>query len=104
MQTANRELIPVPKGILLKLGQGNQVEIGCESGVLWVTQDNDVRDVVLTAGERFRSDRPGTVLVYALQPTVMTATTPVAAERPSLLKALAARVRALRPIQVPAWI
>ena len=103
MQTAQRELIPVPKGILLKLGQGNQVEIGCESGVLWVTQDNDVRDVVLTAGERFKSDRPGTVLVYALQPTVMTATASTERTRSTLGQRIVARLRALRPVNVPAW-
>lgn len=71
--TTDRELIPVPKGALMTLEEAVPVEIACESGAVWITQDNDIRDVVLNAGERFVSDRPGNVLVYALQPTVMTA-------------------------------
>ena len=94
MQTnARRELIPVPKGNLLSLGQGGSVEIGCESGIVWITQDNDVRDVVLNAGEHFVSDRPGTVLVYALQPTVLTATAGSAPQAASFWQWIAAKLR-----------
>ncbi len=88
-----RELIPVAKGSLLSLGQGKPVEIGCESGVVWITQDNDPRDVVLNAGERFVSDRPGTVLVYALQPTVLTANSLVERTQGSFWNFLAAKLR-----------
>lgn len=89
----SRELIPVAKGSLLSLGQGNQVEIGCESGVIWITQDNDPRDVVLNAGESFVSDRPGTVLVYALQPAVLTANSLVERTQGSFWNFLAAKLR-----------
>ncbi len=88
-----RTLIPVPKGSLLTLGQDDQVEIGCESGAVWITQDNDVRDVVLTAGDRFVSDRRATVLVYALQPTVVTATSMVDRAPQSFWKLLADKLR-----------
>lgn len=94
MQTNSRlELIPVPKGNLLSLGQGGPVEIECESGAVWITQDNDVRDVVLSAGEHFVSDRPGTVLVYALQPTVLTATALSAPQTGSFWQWIAAKLR-----------
>ena len=89
----HRELIPVAKGSLLSLGQGNQVEIGCESGAVWITQDNDPRDVVLNAGERFVSDRSGTVLVYALQPTVLTANSLVERTHGSFWNFLASKLR-----------
>lgn len=46
---------------------GRRVE--CLSGVLWVTQDGDRRDVVLEAGEAFDFDRPGTALLSALAET-----------------------------------
>ncbi|MEO8936971.1 MAG: DUF2917 domain-containing protein [Burkholderiaceae bacterium] len=90
---SRRELIPVPKGNLLTLSQGGPVEIGCESGTVWITQDNDVRDVVLNAGEQFVSDRPGTVLVYALQMAVLTATASESPKRTSLWQQIVARMR-----------
>jgi len=88
-----RELIPVAKGSLLSLGEGNRVEIGCESGALWITQDNDPRDVVLNAGEAFVSDRPGTVLVYALQPATLTANSLVERTQGSFWNFLASKLR-----------
>lgn len=88
-----REMISVAKGSLLSLGQGNSVEIGCESGAVWITQDNDPRDVVLNAGESFVSDRPGIVLVYALQPTVLTANSLVERTQGSFWHFLAAKLR-----------
>lgn len=35
-------------------------------GTVWITQDEDVRDVVLEAGESFVIDRDGVTLLYAL--------------------------------------
>ena len=32
-------------------------------GALWITQDGDVRDVVLEAGQTYTPDRPGSVLL-----------------------------------------
>ena len=89
----SRERIPVAKGSLLSLGQSNPVEISCETGSLWITQDNDPRDVVLQAGERFVSDRPGTVIVYALQPTVLTANSLVERTQGSFWSFVAAKLR-----------
>ncbi|MEO6362675.1 MAG: DUF2917 domain-containing protein [Caldimonas sp.] len=43
---------------------GRRVE--CVSGILWVTQDGDRRDVVLEAGEGFDFDRSGDALLSAL--------------------------------------
>ncbi|MFZ0852700.1 MAG: DUF2917 domain-containing protein [Hyphomicrobiaceae bacterium] len=42
--------------------------IECLSGVLWITQHADHRDITLAAGASFRLDRPGLAIVYALQP------------------------------------
>ncbi|MBX3618508.1 MAG: DUF2917 domain-containing protein [Rhizobacter sp.] len=44
---------------------GERVE--CRSGQLWVTQDGDPRDVVLAANQFFVVDRPGPVVVSALE-------------------------------------
>ncbi len=42
---------------------GRRVE--CLSGSLWITQDGDRRDIVLTAGEAFDFDRQGDALLSA---------------------------------------
>ena len=42
---------------------GRSVE--CLSGALWITQDGDLRDIVLGAGESFAFDRRGEALLSA---------------------------------------
>lgn len=44
---------------------GRRVE--CVSGVLWVTQDGDRRDIILEPGDAFDFDRADGVLISALQ-------------------------------------
>jgi len=41
--------------------------IQAREGAVWVTQEGDGRDVILSAGESFRVTRPGRVLVEALR-------------------------------------
>ena len=43
---------------------GQRVE--CLGGSLWITQDGDVRDVVVDAGQGFAFDRSGHALISAL--------------------------------------
>lgn len=43
--------------------------IGCLEGELWITQNRDVRDYLLTAGEMFIITQPGTVVIQARQPS-----------------------------------
>ncbi len=40
--------------------------ISCQRGAVWITQDNDRRDIVLTSGESFTLDREGEAIVSAL--------------------------------------
>ncbi len=56
----------LPKGGTLHLvhGQGRRIE--SLHGTLWITLDNDQRDIVVAGGEGFTVDGPGSVLVYAL--------------------------------------
>ncbi len=42
---------------------GRRVE--CLSGSIWITQDGDLRDIVLGAGEAFDFDRRGDALLSA---------------------------------------
>jgi hypothetical protein len=50
-------------------GAGSLIE--CLSGVLWITQHGDHRDITLVGGEEFRLDRDGVAIVYGLEPARM---------------------------------
>jgi hypothetical protein len=50
----------------VKLQDARGTVLGCSRGTLWITQDNDPRDIVLAAGERFVLDRDGLALVQAI--------------------------------------
>ena len=49
----------------------------CLRGVVWVTQEHDPRDYVLTEGEMFLVTQPGTVLVGAVEDARVQVTRPV---------------------------
>jgi len=58
--------------ITLHHGEAHRIEAGkgllvqCLSGTLWLTQDNDPRDIVLEPGEETTIERDDLSLVYAL--------------------------------------
>ena len=47
-----------------------------ESGTVWITQENDRRDVIVSAGEWMRFDRAGIALVQAHRSATITITAP----------------------------
>jgi hypothetical protein len=54
---------------LLRLPDTRGRAVVCLEGCLWITVDDDPRDVVLQPGERHVFDRPGRALVSALLPS-----------------------------------
>lgn len=54
------------KGAIDRLDHARGRRIECLSGALWVTQDNDLRDIVLQGGAGFTVDVDGDVLVSSL--------------------------------------
>jgi hypothetical protein len=48
----------------------------CQRGVVWITQERDVSDYLLQAGEAFIVTLPGLVLATALEPASVTVVTP----------------------------
>ena len=50
---------------------GTAVEIACVAGVLWVTQEGDLRDLFLAPGESLRLGGRGLTIVTALEPSLV---------------------------------
>jgi hypothetical protein len=50
--------------------------VACLDGEIWITQQNDPRDVVLAPGECFVLDRPGLALVFAFRDAILTVSPP----------------------------
>ncbi len=61
IQLAAEALYSVPDASLVRLT--------CLEGVLWITLDNDPRDIVVEAGAEFSSRDRRRALVYALKPS-----------------------------------
>ena len=55
----------------VRVKTGTAVEIACVSGVLWVTQEGDVRDMFLAPGESLRLAGRGLTIVTALEPSLV---------------------------------
>ena len=58
--------ISLRKGAIHRLPSGLGQRIESLSGSLWVTIDNDVRDIVVAPGEGFSVDRDGDTLISAM--------------------------------------
>lgn len=64
----------------LSLADQQGQRVACLDGQVWITLQDDVRDVVLEAGDCFVIDRPGLTLVFALGDAILTVGPPVAGE------------------------
>ena len=68
------------------------VQIVCREGSLWITLDNDPRDIVLMPGESFITTEHRRALIYAMHSSALTlAATPCAAVRMSVNRVSRAR-------------
>ena len=57
----------IDKGATLVVPQAAGTIVTCSRGSLWITHDGDVKDIVISAGESYRSDRASRMLVYGLE-------------------------------------
>ena len=55
----------------LRVEGGTQLEVACLSGVVWITQAGDLRDLFLAPGESLRLGLRGLVLITALEPAAV---------------------------------
>lgn len=58
--------ISLRKGQIHRIHHGLGQRIEALNGCLWVTIDNDLRDIFVAAGEGFTVDRDGATLVSAM--------------------------------------
>lgn len=59
------------RGHLLEMPSGVALDASCGAGTLWVTLDNDIRDIVLTPGDTVSIPRGKRALVHALDDAVL---------------------------------
>jgi hypothetical protein len=62
-----RAVITLETGQSLRVARGARVEIACRSGVVWITQERDIRDLFVAHGERLTIAPRGLALVTALE-------------------------------------
>jgi hypothetical protein len=59
--------VSLPARQLFELPDASSARILCTSGCLWLTLDDDPRDVILEPGDSFEAQQPRRALLYALQ-------------------------------------
>jgi len=64
-------VVGLPKSQLLALNGRPGLRIESRGGSVWITQDGDLRDVVLDPGQAHVLDRAGPVIVQALDAAVV---------------------------------
>ena len=67
---------PLPPGCTLTLTAPLGHRVDCVEGCVWITQDQDPRDVILSPGQSFTPDRDQRALIHALDPSRVRVTPP----------------------------
>jgi len=58
-------------GDVLSFVGGGGVALRCKTGILWITQEKDPRDHIVSQGESFIPDQRGRVVVWAMSDAVV---------------------------------
>jgi hypothetical protein len=66
------ETISLPARTLHRIEDARGTQVTCVSGVTWVTQEKDPRDLILAAGQSFVLDKGGLAVVFAFKDAVIT--------------------------------
>ena len=68
IELRNSGSVQLADGQTLRVVDGAGTTVTCKEGTLWVTEENQPRDLVLEAGTRVRLKRAGLTLIQALTP------------------------------------
>jgi hypothetical protein len=66
MEKNRTERFEMMRGALVELPAARPLEVSSASGALWLTLDNDSRDLILSQGDRILLNASARVLAYAL--------------------------------------
>lgn len=75
----NRSRVHLAREGLLAIRDGRATRVVCESGSLWITQEGDSRDSIISAGESFTIRYQGLTILTALEPSQLTVVEPAPA-------------------------
>jgi len=82
----------LPRRALHRVADAAGVTIRCQHGCVWITLDDDPRDIVLEAGQDFSTQAHRRAIVYALQPSrLRIELQAAAAARPAMERARSSR-------------
>jgi len=93
------------KGQTLSLPDAAGVRVGSQSGIVWITQDGDPRDIVLAPGESVVLERSTPTIVQAFEPALITIADPAPRRQTPSIGGWLARLRGAteRLPGLPAW-
>lgn len=77
---------------MIALRDARGVRISCVKGVLWITQDNTMKDFIVGAGQTHTIDYSGLTLVTALEPTTLSVGEPKPGFAARVLNSVARRL------------
>jgi len=77
-----RHALTLGRGDMLRIVDGDGLLVQVAQGQVWLTQERDHRDIVLTAGESFRLERAGLALIYAMEAAALSVSARRERERP----------------------
>jgi len=76
----------------LTVSDGKGTCITARRGAVWITQDNDLRDVVLSSGESFLLEQPELAIVQAFDSAEIVVSPPPSSRNPAPSLALGQRL------------
>ena len=59
---------------LFSVPDASGLDITCESGTVWITLDNDPRDIILEAHRTFTTPEHSQAIIYAMEPSKLLVT------------------------------
>jgi len=67
--TSSQFELSLAHNAMFSVADASGVQMTCREGCLWVTLDNDTRDIVLSVGESFLTTQHRRAIIYALGPS-----------------------------------
>ena len=68
--------LPLARGSVLRIEDGRELLVHARDGCVWITQERELRDIVLEPGQSFRISRGGCTLISALRGSVLALASP----------------------------